>query len=284
MSYQEFRPRSFATLPPVIKNLLIINIIMFFAKQVFRESLGIDLDEILGLHFITAPNFMPYQFVTYLFMHGDFMHLFFNMFAVWMFGSVLENVWGAKRFLIFYLVTGFGAALIQYLVFYLQIGPVIESVNAVQNNLTVESFEQLVNTTEFQSKFSRDFIFQYDSFAREYNMAIHESPSKALSLASQFLIDFKHQYLNAHVVIGASGSLFGLLLAFGMMFPNTLLYVYFLIPIKAKWFVIIYGAIELVSGLQSNPEDNVAHFAHLGGMLFGFILIMIWRKQRNHFY
>ena len=282
--YQEFRPRSFTTLPPVIKNLLIINILMFIAKHVFRESLNIDLDSLLGLHFITAPAFKPYQFVTYLFMHGDLAHLFFNMFAVWMFGSVLENLWGPKRFLTYYLITGFGAGLIQYGVFYMQIGPVIESVNAVQNNLSVTSFEELVNTVEFQSKFSRDFIFQYDDFAREYNAARNESPAKALSLASQFLIDFKHMYLNSHVVIGASGSLFGLLLAFGMLFPNTLLYIYFLIPLKAKWFVIIYGAIELISGLRSNPEDNVAHFAHLGGMLFGFIMIMIWKKQRNHFY
>ncbi len=282
--YQEFRPRSFNTLPPVIKNLLIINILMFIATQVFRESLGIDLVSILGLHFITAPDFKPYQFVTYLFMHGDLAHLFFNMFAVWMFGSVLENVWGQKRFLIYYLVTGFGAGLIQYLVFYLQMAPFLDTVNLVQSNLTVNTFEELVNTSSFQSKFSYEFMFQYDAFAREYNLALQDNPAKALSLASQFLIDFKHQYLNSHVVIGASGSLFGLLLAFGMMFPNTLLYIYFLIPLKAKWFVIIYGAIELISGIRSNPEDNVAHFAHLGGMLFGFILIMIWKKNRNHFY
>lgn len=282
--YQEFRPRSFTTLPSVIKNLLIINILMFIATQVFRESLGIDLVSILGLHFITAPDFKPFQFVTYLFMHGDLAHLFFNMFAVWMFGSVLENVWGPKRFLVYYLITGFGAGLIQYLVFYLQMAPFLETVSMVQDNLTVNSFEELVNTADFQSKFSYEFIYQYDAFAREYNMALQDNPAKALSLASQFLIDFKHQYLNSHVVIGASGSLFGLLLAFGMMFPNTLLYIYFLIPLKAKWFVMIYGAIELISGLRSNPEDNVAHFAHLGGMLFGFIMIMIWKKNRNHFY
>lgn len=257
---------------------------MFIATQVFRESLGIDLVSILGLHFITAPDFKPFQFVTYLFMHGDLAHLFFNMFAVWMFGSVLENVWGPKRFLIYYLITGFGAGLIQYLVFYLQMAPFLETVSLVQDNLTVTSFEELVNTADFQSKFSYEFIYQYDAFAREYNLALQDNPAKALSLASQFLIDFKHQYLNSHVVIGASGSLFGLLLAFGMMFPNTLLYIYFLIPLKAKWFVMIYGAIELISGLRSNPEDNVAHFAHLGGMLFGFIMIMIWKKNRNHFY
>lgn len=284
MSYQEFRPRTFQTLPPVIKNLLIINILLFVATLVLEARLNIDLNNILGLHYITAPDFKPHQFVTYLFMHGSFQHLFFNMFAVWMFGSVLENTWGSKRFLIYYLITGFGAALIQYVVFYFEIGPVMESLNSIQNGLTLDKFENLVNSPEFQSKFSREFAYMFDSFAREYNFAKEDSPEKALSLASGFLLDFKNQFLNSHLVIGASGSLFGLLLAFGMMFPNTLLYVYFLVPIKAKWFVTIYGAIELISGLRASATDNVAHFAHLGGMLFGFIVLMIWKRNRQEFY
>lgn len=285
MSYfQEFRPRSFQTLPPVIKNLLIINILMFAATWVLKMRLNIDLNGLLGLHYFSAPDFKPYQFVTYLFMHGDLSHLFFNMFAVWMFGSVLENIWGPKRFLTYYLITGFGAALIQYVVFYFGISPVIESVNTIQNNLSVESFEALVNSADFQSNFSGEFIYYYDSFVREYNNALQESHEKALSLASKFLIDFKSQFLNSHIVIGASGSLFGLLLAFGMIFPNTLLYIYFLVPIKAKWFVILYGALELFSGLRANQLDNVAHFAHLGGMLFGFIILMAWKRKRNGFY
>ncbi len=239
MSYQEFRPRSFQMLPLVIKNLLIINILMYAAKVVFKNSLGIDLDKYLGLHYITASDFKPYQFITYLFMHGDITHLFFNMFAVWMFGSVLENTWGAKRFIIYYLITGLGAALIQYIVFYFQIQDLTEQVNDL----------------------------------------IQFNPSDTAAL-----IHRKGELINEMVVIGASGSLFGLLLAFGMMFPNTLLYVYFLVPVKAKWFVIAYGAIELISGLRSNPMDNVAHFAHLGGMLFGFIVILIWKKNRTFYY
>ena len=218
-------------------------------------------------------------------MHGDISHLFFNMFAVWMFGSVLENLWGPKRFLIFYIITGLGAALAQFIVFYFQIGPVVDSINAVHANITVKNFTDLVNSDAFQSNVGRDFVAQFDSFSRQFNSALQEqSEPKALSLASQFLIDFKHYYLNNHVVIGASGSLFGLLLAYGMLFPNTLLYVYFLVPIKAKWFVAIYGGIELISGIRSNPMDNVAHFAHLGGMLFGFIMIMVWKKNHKQFY
>ncbi len=284
MSYQEFRPRTFQTLPPVIKNLLIINILLFATTWVLKNRMNIDLNDLLGLHYITAPDFKPHQFVTYLFMHGSLTHLFFNMFAVWMFGSVLENTWGSKRFLIYYLITGFGAALIQYVVFYFEIGPVMDSVNALQSNLTVENFENFVNSPDFQNKVSREFYYTFDKFVRDYNFAKESSDEKALSLASGFLLDFKNQYLNSHLVIGASGSLFGLLLAFGMLFPNTLLYVYFLVPIKAKWFVMIYGAIELISGIRASAEDNVAHFAHLGGMLFGFIILMIWRRNRNYFH
>lgn len=284
MSYQEFRPRSFQTLPPVIKNLLIINILLFAAKWVFRNSLGFDLDSILGLHYFAAPNFKPYQFFTYLFMHGDITHLFFNMFAVWMFGSVLENVWGSKRFLFYYIATGLGAGLIQYIVFYLEIAPVQEAVSLLQSNLNPSTFREFIESPLYENHATPEFKYFSQQFYSAYNDALVESEGKAMGMASKFIIDFKNSYLNAHVVIGASGALFGLLLAFGMMFPNTMLYIYFLIPIKAKWFVIAYGAIELISGLRDNPMDNVAHFAHLGGMLFGFIIIMIWKKNRNFYY
>ena len=118
----------------------------------------------------------------------------------------------------------------------------------------------------------------------QYNAALHSNPPKALSLASQFLLDYKNNYLNAQVVVGASGSLFGLLGAFGMLFPNRMLYLYFFIPIKAKWLVIGYGLMELFSGITNNPNDNVAHFAHLGGLAVGLIIVLIWRKDRTHFY
>jgi len=239
--YQEFRPRSFNVLPPVIKNILIINILLYAATYILANQ-GINLVSILGLHYIHAEDFMPYQFVTYLFMHGDHWHLFFNMFAVWMFGSMLENYWGGKRFLIYYLFTGFGAALIQYFIYYLQ----IQSIN-----------EQIAE------------IMQSPLFDSEVNIS---------------LIHQKKEIINSFVIIGASGSLFGILTAFGMLFPNTMINLYFIFPVKAKWFVIGYGVIELVMGFANNPGDNVAHFAHLGGMLFGFIMIMIWKKNRNHFY
>jgi len=286
MSYQEFRPRGFQSIPPVIKNLLIINILLFITTELMARRMGIDLIKILGLHYFSAPDFRPHQFVTYIFMHGGFMHLAMNMLAVWMLGSVLENVWGSKRFIIYYLITGFGAAIIQYVVYYFQINPVVESINFVQSNLTIENFENWVNSPEFIKNTSYEFYNStYPKFVNDYNALVNESPGKALSMASELLTDYKLNYLNQHVVVGASGSLFGILIAFGMLFPNTqLMMIFFPVPIKAKYFVALYGALELYLGVSNNPGDSVAHFAHLGGMLFGFILLMIWKQNRSHFY
>ena len=204
------RAGGFNMMPPVVKNLLIINAIFFLATILLKPK-GIDLVSVFGMHMIGSPVFKPWQIITYMFMHETFGHIFFNMFALWMFGSAIENALGSKKFLIYYLITGMGAAVLHYFVLYVQLYPVLAS-------------------------------------------------------------------LNRHVVIGASGSVFGLLLAFGMMFPNNHIYLYFLLPIKAKWFVIIYGAIELIYGI-SGTADGVAHFAHLGGMLFGLPMLLYWRKK-----
>jgi membrane associated rhomboid family serine protease len=228
---------NFQSLPTVTKNILIINVLLFAATWFFEKQ-GIDLVNILGLHYIKAPDFKPYQFVTYMFMHGGFMHIFFNMYAVFMFGSILENTWGPKRFLFYYIFTGLGAAAIQLLVYYFQLMPIMEQTNAL--------------LTE-----TKDYVLQ-----------------------SQ-IIEQRDAYLNRMIVVGASGSLFGLLIAFGWIFPNTELMMLFIpIPIKAKYFVAGYGAIELFSGIHNSSADNVAHFAHIGGMLFGFILLMIWKVRK----
>lgn len=223
-----FRPSGFSVLPTVVKNLLIINVLFFLATIAAETALHIDLSDYLGLHYIGASDFKPYQFVTYMFMHGSFGHLFFNMFALWMFGNTLENIWGSNRFLIFYFVCGIGAGLTQELVQHIQY------------------------LTEFQN---------YDNV----NLLGRIIPMS--------------EYLNMLTTVGASGAVYGLLLAFGMMFPNSTIYIYFAIPVKAKWFVLIYGIIELFAGL--NSTDNVAHFAHLGGMIFGLLLILYWKKKGN---
>jgi membrane associated rhomboid family serine protease len=231
-------------LPPVVKNLLIINGLGFLAYISLQNTMNIDLNGLLGMHYFTSSLFKPYQLITYMFMHGDFGHLFFNMFAFWMFGCVLENVWGPKRFLLFYFVTGIGAILTQMLVNYIQISYLVPHMSAHALDIVYNS--GIVNEGDFE----------YKNILTLYGL------------------------INGSTV-GASGAVFGILLAFGMMFPNSLIYVYFAIPVKAKWFVIIYGAIELGMGFYNRAGDNVAHFAHLGGMLFGLILILYWRRQQK---
>ena len=225
--FQQYSPRKFNFLPPVCKNLLIINTLCYLLSVVLRYR-GIDLNDIFGLHFFMADHHYFYQYVTYAFMHANFSHLFFNMFAVWMFGYLLENVWGAKKFLVFCFVTIIGAAIVQqvtYLFMY------------------------------------KDLVFG--------NYGYVDMGFTQMSTAA---------FLNTIKTVGASGMVFGLLLAFAMMFPNMPIYLYFLFPIKAKWFVLGYVLIELFNGVVGS-NDGVAHFAHLGGALFGFLLIMIWRKN-----
>lgn len=243
MSFQnEYRPSGFGYLPPVTKNIIIINVLLFILTNLLQQTQQIDLNQYLGLHYHLAPDFKPHQFITYLFMHGGISHIFFNMFGVFIFGQVLEHTWGPKRFIIFYILTGLGAALTQYII----------------NHFSITEALSVIN----------------DQIA---------SPLLSAEDKSE-LIQLKYNYLNNNIIIGASGSLFGLLGAFGMLFPNRLLYLYFFIPVKAKWLVIAYGLIELFSGLSNNPGDNVAHFAHLGGLAVGFIIVLIWRRDRQHFY
>jgi len=235
-----YRPTSFRELPEIIKNLLIINGLLFLAT-ISLGSYGIDLTQLLGLHQFQSEDFMPHQLITHFFMHGNFTHLFFNMFALWMFGKILENVWGAKRFLIYYMITALGAAALHL---------------AVSQYQIYELSNEFPNLIELAKK-------------GLYN------PSNENSLRLTQLVTTP--------TVGASGAVFGILLAFGMLFPNTLLYIYFAIPIKAKYFVMIYVALELYLGLSNNPADNVAHFAHLGGMLFGFLLLKYWQKNHTQF-
>lgn len=218
-------------MPPVTKNLIIINV-LFFLGGVVATRYGIDLSSYLGLHFFMASDFNPAQLISYMFMHGGFTHLFFNMFAVWMFGRILEQIWGPKKFLFYYIACGIGAGLIQELVQYIQY--------AVQ-------------------------LSAYDK----------------VDLGEGMIVPMA-QYLNLMNTVGASGAVYAILLAFGMLFPNEKMFIIPIpFPIKAKYFVAGYAIIELMEGIANNPSDNVAHFAHLGGMIFGFILIMYWRKKKN---
>lgn len=277
---QQYRPQSFQVLPMVVKNLLIINGLLFLATWVFQNQFGMDLTDYLGLHYFSSDLFRPYQLVTYMFMHGGLDHIFFNMFALWMFGNVLENFWGSKRFLIFYMVTGIGAALIYLGYQGIQYQQVHSAIDTLIANPSPESYLEIMRSHFNVFMEVPEVNSQIQAFATEWGN--HPAESHYLNVA---LTDI-NQLLNLKIntpMVGASGAVFGVLLAFGMLFPNTLLYVYFLIPIKAKYFVILYGGLELFLGIQNNPADNVAHFAHLGGMLFGFILIKYWQKRSNRF-
>ena len=261
-----YRP-SIIELPEVVKNLLIINGLLFLAT-ISLESLGFDLVKILGLHPFQSPDFRPHQIITHLFMHGNFTHLFFNMFALWMFGKILENVWGGKRFITYYIITGLGAMILYSIVQQIQISLIevkmsVEQIQQVSSQQGYECYRKLVDLSKVGQGLT-------DYGYRQYGIIGSEMKS---------LLSLYHT-----PVVGASGAVFGLLLAFGMLFPNTLLYLYFAIPVKAKYFVIAYALLEIYFVIINNPADNVAHFAHLGGMIFGFFLIKYWRKNTNSFY
>jgi len=281
MNGQQYSPMGFRLLPPVVKNILIINFLFFLATISFDTAFNIDLADYLGLHYPAARDFQPFQFITYMFMHGGFSHIFFNMFAVWMFGYALENYWGGKRFLIYYLVTGIGAALIHYLVMYFfEIGPVTKAVNVFLNDPTIPGFMNFINSPDFQIP-TAEVQARYMEFTSTFNQLVRVDQDAALQEAVDFALFYRGEFLNGPVVVGASGAVFGILLAFGMMFPNALIFLYFFIPIKAKYFVMIYGALELYAGI-TDKGSNVAHFAHLGGMIFGFILIKIWKRKQTY--
>ncbi|MGE0018734.1 MAG: rhomboid family intramembrane serine protease [Draconibacterium sp.] len=242
-----YRP-AFNSVPVVVKNLIIVNVLMLLGTFMFDKA-GINLYTYLGLHFPLSDKFRPHQIFTHMFMHGDITHLFFNMFALYMFGRVLESVWGPKRFLLFYLVTGIGAAVIHSAVNFIEY-------YSVTSKLSVEEIEYVKE-------------IGYGIWAEGKNFS-NELPAKLNLL------------LNTPTV-GASGAVFGILLGFGMLFPNTQLMLLFPpIPIKAKYFVIGYGVIELFLGIKGG--GNVAHFAHLGGMIFGYFMIKYWNKTLNRFY
>lgn len=243
---QSYRSSMFGNIPPIIKNLLIINVLVFVAKYSFI-GFGINLDHYLSLYSFNSSFFKPFQLITHMFMHADPMHIFFNMFALYMFGRILEQVWGGKRLFIYYIICGLGASLlyagVKYLQFYmLSRGVGMEVVELIQSKEAARIIQNQMNYS--------------DPLLAKLN-ALTNVP-----------------------MLGASGAVFGILLAFGMLFPNTQLMLIFPpIPIKAKYFVIIYGAIEVFAVLKPLQGDNVAHLAHLGGMIFGYFLIKYWSSK-----
>jgi len=233
--------------PPVVKNLIIINIVMLLGSMLFQQLFHVNLSMRLGLFYFQSPLFKPWQIVTHMFMHGGLAHIFFNMWALWIFGKTLESVWGSQRFLIYYLVTGLGAAFFYSLVNYIHFAPDVAALKAAYS------------VDRINMKLLNEILTPGNQF---------------YSLGKQLVIP----------TIGASGAVYGVLLAFGMLFPNTPLFIIPIpFPIKAKWLVVGFGTLELLLGIF-RTGDSIAHFAHLGGMIFGFILIKYWNRFTKNFY
>lgn len=241
-------------LPQVTKNLLILNILMFIGTYVMRTQ-GVDLEEILGLHSFSSPLFRPYQLVTHFFMHGNFFHLLFNMLILLMFGAFLERIWGAKRFLIIYIVSAFGAVLLyngisEYQLF------------EMRNQMTANGIDYSVIDNYLAQGRASQIDLSKLTFTQE-TYAIKEYTA----------------------MLGASGALFGITAAFAILFPNTELMLLFPpIPIKAKYLIGGYFVLEVYLSFATRSGDNIAHLAHVGGAIAGAILVLIWRKRSNNFY
>jgi len=240
----------FGNLPDVTKNLLIINILFFIASKVYAMKTGLHLAQILGLYYFDSPFFQPYQIATHFFMHGDLWHLVFNMFGLIFLGKHLEILWGGKRFLFFYFITALGAALLHQFTLGLEIYKIAGSFSPFHNDLIKIEGDYFVNIS------SNIIQSDFRSFTN----------------------------LNSIPTVGASGAIYGILMGIALLFPNTTVYLYFAIPVKMKWLALFAGLYALYSGYAAREGDSVAHFAHLGGMLFAFILIKIWQRNKNEFY
>ncbi|MEY3399248.1 MAG: hypothetical protein RL220_1842 [Bacteroidota bacterium] len=228
-------------MPLVVKNIVIINVLLFLASQVIP-----GLYPLLSGHYFISPDFAPWQVVSHMFMHGGIAHIFFNMFGVVVFGSVLEQIWGPKRFLTYYLLSGLGAFALHMFINFLEIRSLAELIGEEGYAEVLRRGKELMDT---------GYVFT-DRNMQNLNYAIHTG------------------------MVGASGCLFGLLIAFGVLFPNLELMLLFPpIPIKAKWFVLGYGAIEILLAIRNAEGDNVAHFAHIGGMLFGYLILKYWQSR-----
>ncbi len=260
-------------LTPTVRNLLLINVIAYLLPRILGLS---GINNLLGLYYFDSPNFYPFQFFTYMFSHGGLMHIFFNMLMLFFLGPLLEQFWGAKRFLTFYLITGIGAGFIYLLINFFQLNPLKSAVNEYAVNPNPDAFYIL--------------IAEYDKHNFDYNNRLYEAyfdnPNNA-SLEQQTILSAQSlydRYLNIPMV-GASGAIYGILMAFGLLFPNTEMMLLFPpIPIKAKYLVMILGGIAIYSGFKDSAGDNTAHFAHLGGMIVSYIILKYWQKNSKNFY
>ncbi|TDE13947.1 rhomboid family intramembrane serine protease [Dyadobacter psychrotolerans] len=257
------------SITPTVRNLLILNLLFF----VVDSKLG--LSGSLALRPVLSSGFMPFQFISYMFLHADFGHLFSNMFGLFMFGPLLEREWGPKKFLFFYFFTGIGAGLLFSGIGYFE-NTMLR--NAIDVYIQSPSPDALV---DFLSKHAKGL---YEANL-EFVNAFEENPTNSHYIQSSIqLVNITYDAVINQPMVGASGAIFGILMAFGLLYPNMELFMLFIpFPIKAKYFVTFYGLYELYSGIKNAPSDNVAHFAHIGGMLFAYILLRYWATKKTNY-
>ena len=265
----------FGRVTPIVRNLLIINVGIYFISSFMK----LNLNEFLSLRNLHSEHFLPFQFFTYMFLHGGMWHLFSNMFGLFIFGPLLEQFWGPKRFLIFYIATGVGAGVLYSGINYIETNRFANAVEAYNADPSPAEFKHIL---EKKANIDVERNGQLNSFIYDYSD--HADNASYINESKQTLGQVLYMKTNSQMV-GASGAIFGILMAFGMLFPNTKLMLLFPpIPIKAKYFVAIYGLYELFSGIQRAAGDNVAHFAHLSGALVAFILVKYWQGDRKKFF
>ena len=268
-------------LTPVVKMLAISNVAVFVLGILIESLFHIDISNYLAMWFFKSDYFYPYQIITNAFVHFGFMHLLFNMFALISFGSILEGRWGPKRFLFFYLFCALGSVILHNGINYMRFEKITKAKTEFTNNPSPDnyiSFVRASNVPEFEntlySKAMEDF-----KAAPENEILING----AIEAVKSMFDEYRNKYLG--LLGGASGAIFGLLIAFGLLFPNTELSLMFIpVPIKAKYLIFGYVTLEIFLAFYNKQGDNIAHIAHLGGALFGFILVKYWQKQRNTFY
>lgn len=247
---QQIQAPNFSATPTVVKNLLIINVLFFVSTYVLQNNFGIDVFNLLGMHYWTSDAFRPYQLVTHMFMHGNTEHIFFNMLSLWLIGSIIERHMGSKRFLVFYFVTGIGSALIHNFTKSLDIYLITQHLDS--------------SAVELVKREGLDVLSRGYNYTDRYLYSLNQ----AINVPS----------------VGASGALYGVLLAFGLIYPDAYLSLMFVLPVKAKYLVVGMSIIELSLGLAKYPQDNIAHFAHLGGMIVGYLLLRYWKKTDNRMF
>jgi len=263
---------------PVVRNLIIANVAVYFLLQIASPQTTEVLFQMLALHYPASTAFYPWQFATYMFVHSlnDFGHIFGNMFGLLIFGPLLEEFWGAKRFFVYYILCGIGAGMMYTGYQYYEMHGINKAASAYIQDPSPANLSYYFH--EYDPNNYSNLLSYIDTF--------RDNPENEslIEQGREYIVESYNNKINTPMV-GASGALFGILIAFALLFPNTeLIFFPLFIPIKAKYVVAVYGIIEYYSLLKSSPGDHVAHFAHIGGMLVGFVIVKYWQYKRNRFY